>query len=73
MVLARPSDVKASDTKNKDGVNIDADEQGRARQAALFRGPPELRKPGGSGDDTCSQRGARTREGGSRNWNEAPP
>lgn len=33
MVLARPGDVKASDTKNKDGVTIDAEEQAWARQA----------------------------------------
>lgn len=41
MVLARPSDVKASDTKNKDGVNIDAEEQVWARQAESHTQPPE--------------------------------
>lgn len=41
LVLARPSDVKASDTKNKDGVNIDAEEQAWARQAESHTEPPE--------------------------------
>lgn len=75
MVLARPSDVKASDTKNKDGVNIDAEEQAWARQAESYTEPPERTKPGVKGVNTagCSRRRAPTRKGGRWNWNEVPP